>query len=112
MQNGYDTIIALVGIIKQFNILVLTSTEQANVLLYKKNYTKFRKSIMQCEGSKKEQINYFALLLSKRIVEKHSEIRKMRQKIDDSTLLSMPGTKDEFTIETNAQLALDIQYDI
>ncbi|KAA6366732.1 MAG: putative dynein heavy chain, partial [Streblomastix strix] len=36
----------------------------------------------------------------------------MRQKIDDSTLLSMPGTKDEFTIETNAQLALDIQHDI
>ncbi|KAA6399636.1 MAG: hypothetical protein EZS28_004845 [Streblomastix strix] len=67
---------------------------------------------MQCEGSKKEQINYFVKQLSKRIVEKHNDISKMRQKIDDSTFLSMPGTKDQFTIETNAQLALDIQHNV
>ncbi|KAA6360368.1 MAG: hypothetical protein EZS28_044105, partial [Streblomastix strix] len=112
MQNRYDAIIALIGIIKQFNILVLTSTEQANIVLFEKNYTKLRQSIMQCEGSKKEQINYFTKQLSKRIVEKHNEISKMRQKIDVSTLLSMPGTKDKFTIETNAQLALDTQHDV
>ncbi|KAA6386338.1 MAG: hypothetical protein EZS28_018136 [Streblomastix strix] len=90
----------------------MISTEQANIVLYEKNYTKLRKSIMQYEGSKKEQINYFVQQLSKRKVEKLSEIRKIRQKIDVSPLLSMPGTKDKFTIETNAQLALDIQHEI